>query len=163
MTVRVDETLKDGAQETLSNRHRELRSFVEACLSAVYKDPDKFLKILEPHWPPPRPRGRPRPPEKGPYATMEQMLDRLKNDHRKALRMIAARGGSVTSSSAYAPEIFGTRARFDTLTRWSVIETVHVRRTKKKAATTGEEVLGNHYETKLTDLGHELVERIGAE
>ena len=67
LTVRPPGALKDQAKELLTKRGRGIQAFVVACLSALLADPDRVLALLEPHWPPPRLRGRPRkPPENVP-------------------------------------------------------------------------------------------------
>lgn len=59
MTVRVPDGLKDAARQALTDRGRELRAFVVACLTALRDDPDRLLTYLRPYWPDPKPRGRP--------------------------------------------------------------------------------------------------------
>ena len=46
------------AQQALDGR--KMDDFLRACLRALRADPEVFLASLEAHWPPPRPRGRPR-------------------------------------------------------------------------------------------------------
>ncbi|MFM9499874.1 hypothetical protein ACKI1Q_40620 [Streptomyces galilaeus] len=60
LTVRPDATLKQQATQELSDRDREMKAFVVACLSALVADPDGFLEQLNEHWPAEKPRGRPR-------------------------------------------------------------------------------------------------------
>lgn len=60
LNVRPDAALKADAKKKLEDRNRDLTAFVVACLTAVTKDPDGFLEILAPHWPPPKAQGRPR-------------------------------------------------------------------------------------------------------
>ena len=60
LTVRPDATLKAQATQALSDRDREMKAFVVACLSALVADPDSFLELLNEHWPAEKPRGRPR-------------------------------------------------------------------------------------------------------
>jgi hypothetical protein len=60
LTVRPDATLKQLATQALSDRDREMKAFVVACLSALIADPDGFLEQLNEHWPAAKPRGRPR-------------------------------------------------------------------------------------------------------
>ncbi|MGH8964148.1 MAG: hypothetical protein ACRDXB_02295 [Actinomycetes bacterium] len=42
---------------------RQMDDFLRACLRALRENPEAFLATLAPHWPPPRPRGRPRKAE----------------------------------------------------------------------------------------------------
>lgn len=60
LTVRPDAALKQQATQALSDRDREMKAFVVACLNALVTDPDGFLEQLKEHWPAERPRGRPR-------------------------------------------------------------------------------------------------------
>lgn len=46
------------AQEDLRKRQRRIGDFLRACLAWLHADPDAALAALDPHWPPPRPRGR---------------------------------------------------------------------------------------------------------
>jgi hypothetical protein len=55
LTVRPPKDLKDDAQAVLSGRRLEMRAFVVACLTALTKDPERFLAALKPHWPAPKP------------------------------------------------------------------------------------------------------------
>lgn len=60
LTVRPAEDIRAPAQAALAVRGREIGAFVAACLAALAADPDRFLAHLAPHWPAPRPKGRPR-------------------------------------------------------------------------------------------------------
>jgi hypothetical protein len=60
MTVRVPSGLKADARHTLAARGLELRAFVVACLTALRTHPEQVLALVEPYWPDPKPRGRPR-------------------------------------------------------------------------------------------------------
>jgi hypothetical protein len=60
LTVRPPAAVMNQAKEVLDGRGREIRGFVVACLSALNADPDRFLAQLAEHWPPTKPRGRPR-------------------------------------------------------------------------------------------------------
>ena len=60
MTVRVPTGLKDDARQTLSGRGLELRAFIVACLAALRAHPEAVLAVVEPYWPDPKVRGRPR-------------------------------------------------------------------------------------------------------
>ncbi|MFJ3310268.1 hypothetical protein ACIPSA_46210 [Streptomyces sp. NPDC086549] len=60
LTVRPPATLKADAQKELTNRGREMKAFIVACLNALVADPDGFLNLLNEHWPAETPRGRPR-------------------------------------------------------------------------------------------------------
>ncbi|WIX85837.1 hypothetical protein [Amycolatopsis sp. DG1A-15b] len=55
LTVRPPKDLKDDAQAVLSGRKLEMRAFVVACLTALVKDPERFLAALKPHWPDKKP------------------------------------------------------------------------------------------------------------
>lgn len=61
LNVRPDAALKAAAQQELEQRKKEMTAFITACLTAVAKDPEGFLAVLAPHWPPPVPKGRPWP------------------------------------------------------------------------------------------------------
>jgi hypothetical protein len=50
----------EPVKTSLASRQRDLDGFFRACLLAYQADPDGFMATLKPHWPPPRPRGRPR-------------------------------------------------------------------------------------------------------
>lgn len=50
----------EPVKKALADHGREMEGFLRACLLAYQADPDGFTATLEPHWPPPRPRGRPR-------------------------------------------------------------------------------------------------------
>ncbi|WP_202910842.1 hypothetical protein [Mycobacteroides abscessus] len=155
ITVRVRNDVKINAQKTLKDQcGRGLRAFIEAILTAVHTDTNRVLRTLDPHWPPARRRGRPLPEP-------EQILDLMSDGHRKALHVIASADGPVVSPNAYSEEIYGKRAVFTALTRWGAIETVKIRRTKKKRGG-GEVLLGSHYETALTDFGHKLANSMKA-
>lgn len=60
LTVRPPGELKAAASDELDSRGLHMRSFVVACLAALRADPDGFLRLLTPHWPADKPRGRPR-------------------------------------------------------------------------------------------------------
>jgi hypothetical protein len=60
LTVRPGAQVKDAASRVLSERHLEMQAFIVACLIALAVDPDLFLATVRPHWPPAKPRGRPR-------------------------------------------------------------------------------------------------------
>lgn len=59
VTVRVPRQVKEAAQTQLDQRGLAKKAFVVACMAALAKQPDNLLKLLEPHWPTPSPRGRP--------------------------------------------------------------------------------------------------------
>ena len=59
LTVRPGAKVKAAASKVLSDRELEMRAFIVACLAALAADPDRFLATLAPHWPAPKPRGRP--------------------------------------------------------------------------------------------------------
>lgn len=60
MTVRVPPGIKGDARHTLAGRGLELQAFVVACLTALRTEPEQVLAVVEPYWPDPKPRGRPR-------------------------------------------------------------------------------------------------------
>jgi hypothetical protein len=60
VTVRPPAEVMTQARAELAARGRGMRGFVTACLAAVVADPDGFLAQLTEHWPPEKPRGRPR-------------------------------------------------------------------------------------------------------
>jgi hypothetical protein len=60
LTVRPGAEVKAAASRVLDGRNLQMRSFIVACLTALAADPDGFLATLGPHWPTPRPHGRPR-------------------------------------------------------------------------------------------------------
>lgn len=60
LTTRPPREVRDTAKAKLSERGREVESFIHACLNALNANPDRFLAQLAEHWPEPRPRGRPR-------------------------------------------------------------------------------------------------------
>jgi hypothetical protein len=60
LTVRPGAEVKAAASRVLSERDLEMRAFIVACLTALAAEPDRFLATLAPHWPPAKPRGRPR-------------------------------------------------------------------------------------------------------
>lgn len=60
MTIRVPPGFKDDARDTLGRRGLELRAFIVACLGALRAHPEQILTLVEPYWPDPKPRGRPR-------------------------------------------------------------------------------------------------------
>jgi hypothetical protein len=60
LTVRPGAEVKAAASKVLAARELEMRGFIVACLAALAADPDGLLAMLAPHWPPPKPRGRPR-------------------------------------------------------------------------------------------------------
>lgn len=39
---------------------RSMEAFHRACLRAIAADPEQFLTTIKAHWPPEKPRGRPR-------------------------------------------------------------------------------------------------------
>ena len=57
-TIRADADLWSASQQALNGR--EMRAFVVACLTALTIDGAALLAVVEPHWPDPKPRGRPR-------------------------------------------------------------------------------------------------------
>ena len=57
--MRPGAAVKAAASKVLSDRELEMRAFIVACLAALAADPDGLLAMLAPHWPPPKPRGRP--------------------------------------------------------------------------------------------------------
>jgi hypothetical protein len=48
-----------AAQAELAARRRQMDAFLRACLRALRRDPDRFLAVLAPVWPSPKPTGRP--------------------------------------------------------------------------------------------------------
>jgi hypothetical protein len=60
LTVRPDVQVKDAASRVLSEHGLQMQAFIVACLTALAEDPEPFLATLRPHWPPVKPRGRPR-------------------------------------------------------------------------------------------------------
>lgn len=68
LTTRPDRALRDAALNVLEQRNRQVEAFIAACLATLVADPDGFLATLDPQWPPPRPRGRPRKQEAPPTA-----------------------------------------------------------------------------------------------
>lgn len=50
----------EPVKKALADQGRELEGFLRACLLAYQADPEALGALLAPHWPPPRPRGRPR-------------------------------------------------------------------------------------------------------
>ena len=60
LTFRPAADIRDPAQASLDERELEIGAFLTACLAALNVDPDAFIAQLEPHWPPAKPRGRPR-------------------------------------------------------------------------------------------------------
>jgi hypothetical protein len=63
-TVRPPAALRAEAQAVLAHHDRQILGFVVACMRALVNDPERFLGLLDEHWPPPKPRGRP-PRESG--------------------------------------------------------------------------------------------------
>lgn len=59
LTFRPPEEVRAPAQDALTERGREIGAFLTACLDALAANPDGFLAQLAPHWPDPKPRGRP--------------------------------------------------------------------------------------------------------
>lgn len=59
LTVRPPADLLQQAGTVLTERGLERQALVVACLAALVADPDGFLAVLQPHWPPPARRGRP--------------------------------------------------------------------------------------------------------
>ncbi|GGP80238.1 hypothetical protein [Streptomyces melanogenes] len=60
LTTRPPAALKQQATAALQAHDREMQAFVVACLTALVADPKGFLGQLADHWPPEKPRGRPR-------------------------------------------------------------------------------------------------------
>ena len=60
LTVRVPADLKDAALAELDQRGLAQGAFVVAALQALRTDPEATLRQLAAHWPPAKPRGRPR-------------------------------------------------------------------------------------------------------
>ncbi len=60
LTVRPPADVKQRAQDVLRERDLEMRGFIVACLATLADRPDSFLAELAEHWPPQKPRGRPR-------------------------------------------------------------------------------------------------------
>ena len=54
-----------AAQAELVARGRQMDAFLRACLRALHRDPDRFLAVLAPVWPSPKPTGRPPRQEAG--------------------------------------------------------------------------------------------------
>ncbi len=48
-----------AAKADLETRGRQMDAFLRACLRWLHRDPDGFLDLLAPVWPPPKPQGRP--------------------------------------------------------------------------------------------------------
>jgi hypothetical protein len=64
LNVRPPAEVTERAKKNLEDRGLEIRSFVVACLNALNAEPEEFLRLLDQHWPPAKPRGRPpRPAE----------------------------------------------------------------------------------------------------
>lgn len=59
LTVRPPVEVKDAAQAVLTERGKEMQGFVTACLATLAAEPDRLLRLVGRHWPPPRRRGRP--------------------------------------------------------------------------------------------------------
>jgi hypothetical protein len=59
MTVRPPADVREKAVNLLARRQREMQAFIVACLGAFNADPDGFLEVVLPHWPAPKPLGRP--------------------------------------------------------------------------------------------------------
>jgi hypothetical protein len=63
LNVRPDTAARRVAQAVLSERERDMTAFITACLATVAAEPDAMLALLDPHWPTPKPRGRPPRPQ----------------------------------------------------------------------------------------------------
>ncbi|HEX9357664.1 MAG TPA: hypothetical protein VF933_28090 [Streptosporangiaceae bacterium] len=48
-----------AAKADLEARGRQMDAFLRACLRRLRRDPDRFLDLLAPVWPRPKPQGRP--------------------------------------------------------------------------------------------------------
>ncbi len=48
-----------AAKADLEARDRQMDAFLRACLRWLHRDPDGFLDLLAPVWPPPKRQGRP--------------------------------------------------------------------------------------------------------
>jgi hypothetical protein len=59
LSVRPDRLTREAAEHVLIDRDLKMTEFVTACLRALATDPNQLLTVLQPHWPQPRPRGRP--------------------------------------------------------------------------------------------------------
>jgi hypothetical protein len=60
VTARPPQEVKDAAGETLEARGWTVAEAVIAALSWILSDPDRAIKQLAPHRPPPKKTGRPR-------------------------------------------------------------------------------------------------------
>jgi hypothetical protein len=60
LAVRPPVAVRTDAERVLADRGREMTGFIVACLARLAADPDLFLDELAPHWPAPKPPGRPR-------------------------------------------------------------------------------------------------------
>ncbi|PXY16543.1 hypothetical protein [Prauserella muralis] len=54
----------DAAEDLLDARGKAMSEYLRACLRWLEQAPDEALATVGPHWPPPRPRGRPRSPRR---------------------------------------------------------------------------------------------------
>jgi hypothetical protein len=60
LTVRPPADALASAQAVLTEHDLAMRGFISACLNALAADPEGFLHSLDGHWPPEKPRGRPK-------------------------------------------------------------------------------------------------------
>ena len=59
LNVRPPTADRTAATDALTERGKDMTGFVTACLRALAANPDRLLRQLAPHWPEPKPRGRP--------------------------------------------------------------------------------------------------------
>ena len=72
-----------AAQADLAARGLQMDAFLRACLRELHRDPDRFLALLAPGWPSPKPQGRPPRQEAG--------APRAARDRRREAGAAAAR------------------------------------------------------------------------
>lgn len=60
LTVRAPEQLRQAILDPLKQRGLTAQDFMIACLAALVADPDRQIEAVAPHWPEPKPKGRPR-------------------------------------------------------------------------------------------------------
>lgn len=59
LTIRPPAEMRREVLRILRERGLTAQDYVLACLAALVDDPDWQIKVVEPHWPPPKPKGRP--------------------------------------------------------------------------------------------------------
>lgn len=57
---RPDSHEYNAAEDLLAERGESMSTYLRACLRWLQHDPNVALETVGPHWPPARPRGRPR-------------------------------------------------------------------------------------------------------